>query len=99
MVFSSPVFLFIFLPLLIGSYYALRKELRNAVLLVFSLVFYAWGETAVSAVLLTIIIANYIFGSIIGKILEERPANVFGLRVAMALAVIFNVGILGFFKY
>jgi len=99
MVFSSPVFLFIFLPLLIGSYYALRKELRNTVLLVFSLVFYAWGETAVTAVLLTIIIANYLFGIVIGTILEKPATGTVGLRAAMALAVIFNVGVLGFFKY
>ena len=45
MVFSSPVFLFLFLPWVLLLYFGLRVPLRNLVLLLASLFFYAWGET------------------------------------------------------
>ena len=44
MVFASPLFLFLFLPAAIVAYFALPRRWRNGVLLVASLVFYAWGE-------------------------------------------------------
>ncbi len=44
LVFSSSIFLFIFLPLVLFLYFIVRAELRNFVLLAFSLIFYAWGE-------------------------------------------------------
>ncbi len=44
MVFSSPIFLFVFLPLTLGLYYLLPREAKNGFLLAASLVFYAWGE-------------------------------------------------------
>ena len=44
MVFSSPIFLFVFLPLTLGLYYLLPRSAKNLFLLVASLVFYAWGE-------------------------------------------------------
>ena len=44
MVFSSPIFLFVFLPLTLGLYYLLPRSFKNGFLLLASLVFYAWGE-------------------------------------------------------
>jgi alginate O-acetyltransferase complex protein AlgI len=44
MVFSSPIFLFLFLPVTLGLYFLLRSRLRNAWLLGMSLAFYGWGE-------------------------------------------------------
>ena len=43
MVFSSLIFIFIFLPLVLVSYYLVPKRLRNTIILLFSLIFYAWG--------------------------------------------------------
>ena len=52
MVFSSPLFLFVFLPLVLGLHLLAPRPLRNAVLLLASLLFYAWGETDYVAVML-----------------------------------------------
>ena len=60
MVFSSFVFLFLFLPLVILTYFAVKNRVfRNVVLLVFSLVFYAWGEPVYLLLMIGSIIINY----------------------------------------
>ena len=60
MVFSAPTFLFVFLPLTLALYFAVRgMALKNAVLLVLSLAFYAWGEPVMIAVMLGSIGFNY----------------------------------------
>ena len=61
MVFSSFTFLFIFLPLVLLTYFlAKKRQLRNIVLLVFSLIFYAWGEPVYVILMLLSIIVNYL---------------------------------------
>ena len=52
MVFSSPVFLFLFLPLVLAAHGFAPRRLRNAVLLFASLLFYAWGEKSYVVVML-----------------------------------------------
>ena len=52
MVFASPIFLFLFLPLTLAAYFAVPRSWRNGVLLVSSLVFYAWGEAPYLALVL-----------------------------------------------
>ncbi len=93
MVFSSFTFLFIFLPLVLLTYFlAKKRQYRNIVLLIFSLIFYAWGEPVYVLLMLLSIIVNYLIALKI-----ER--NKKGKNKWMIIDVIFNLGIIGFFKY
>jgi alginate O-acetyltransferase complex protein AlgI len=94
MVFSSPLFLFVFLPLALGLHLVAPKRLRNAVLLLASLFFYAWGETEYVAVMLVSIFANYLFA-----LWVERDRRESRGRLAVGLAVVFNLALLAYFKY
>ena len=67
MVFSSTLFLFVFLPFTLAGYYIIRKELRNTFLLIMSLLFYAAGEPSFVFVMMASILANYILGLMIWK--------------------------------
>ncbi len=92
MVFSSLVFLFLFLPATIAFYYLAPKKLRNLVLLASSLFFYAWGETIYVPVMLGSIFLNYVFGRFVGSAAKRK-----NLYLAAGIAV--NLLLLGFFKY
>jgi alginate O-acetyltransferase complex protein AlgI len=94
MVFSSPVFLFLFLPCVLLLYFGLRTSLRNLVLLGSSLFFYAWGETYLVLLMVLSIIVNWGLGLWIGS--TEAPPR---RRVGLALGVVFNLGLLVAFKY
>lgn len=93
MVFSSPIFLFLFLPALLAAYFASPRPARNAVLLVASLLFYAWGEGPYTAVMVGSIAINYVFGRAI-----SRAGGVARRRWTVA-AVAANLALLGWFKY
>lgn len=67
MVFSSTVFLFIFLPILLGIYFAFKDKYANYVLLFGSLFFYAWGEPKNILLMLAAIVVNYVIGIGIDK--------------------------------
>ena len=70
MVFSSLSFLFLFLPALLAVYYLVprrHREVRNAVLLLFSLVFYAWGEPRYALLMVLTILGFYVCGLGIGR--------------------------------
>lgn len=93
MVFSSFTFLFIFLPLILITYFlAKKRKYRNIVLLMFSLVFYAWGEPIYVLLMLLSIIVNYI----IALKIEKNPKC---KKKWLIADIIFNLGIIGFFKY
>ena len=62
MVFSNLVFLFIFLPIVLTVYYISPRKLKNIILLLASLVFYAWGEPTYVFLMLLSIAINYVFG-------------------------------------
>ena len=95
MVFSSPIFLFRFLPIVLILYLVIaHRHLRNPVLLAASLLFYAWGETWFVLVMLVSIAANYLFGIWVDRT-RGRPSG----RWAVACSVVFNLGLLGTFKY
>ncbi len=94
MIFCSPVFLFLFLPLVLGLYFFLRPDLRNLVLLTASLIFYLWGEKIFVLVLLGSITANYWLGWWI-----DRTQGRWFAHLAIAVAVLVNLGLLGTFKY
>ncbi|MDP6954987.1 MAG: MBOAT family protein, partial [Planctomycetota bacterium] len=71
MVFSSQVFLFLFLPLVLLLYLVLGRWFRNLVLLTASLFFYAWGEQEVVILMLASIVGNYAFGRWLGSAQER----------------------------
>ncbi len=92
MLFSSTIFLFYFLPLVLALYYTVGRigiRLRNGLLLAASLIFYAWGEPKNVLLLLASCLANYLFGLAVA-----------GRRKGfLILAVGFNLGLLFVFKY
>ena len=97
MVFSDPVFLFFFLPAVILFTRLSPKRLRNAALLVFSLLFYAWGEPLYVLLMLAVIAGNYLAGVILARLPAESRGR--GRKLTLALAILFDLAILGSFKY
>ena len=93
MVFSSFVFLLIFLPLCLGCSFAARStRAKNAVLCAFSLVFYAWGEPVYLLLMLASIGVNWLIGLVMERFPERKKA-------LLAAAVLLNIGAIGYFKY
>lgn len=97
MVFSSSIFLFIFLPVVLLGYYVIRKPLRNAFLLIMSLGFYAWGEPKFVFVMIASILLNYAAGLLIDW--TKRTRGLGWQRLALWLTVAFNLGMLFYYKY
>ena len=95
MVFSSNIFIFFFLPAVLIAYYLSPKRLRNLVLLVFSLFFYAWGEPVYLLLMLLTIVVNYLCGNMI---YAQRQRGQSGMAV-MLVSLIVNLGLLAYFKY
>ena len=95
MVFSSTIFLCIFLPLVLLGYYICPKKGRNLFLLIASLVFYAWGEPKYVFLMIFSIIANYVFG----LLLDKFRRNSRRLKLILVLSVVVDLGLLGVFKY
>ncbi len=98
MVFSSLIFLYLFLPVCLlcyGLFPSLRA--KNAVLILFSLVFYAWGEPFYILLLLGSVLINYLLGLGIGKAQQQNHPKLAGFWCGTSL--VFNIGLLGVFKY
>lgn len=93
MLFNSLIFLFVFLPLCLLAYYLVPKVLRNAVLLLFSLIFFAWGGVAYTLLLLVSMAINYFtaLGIESVRMALRRKVLVFG--------IVLNLGLLVWFKY
>lgn len=96
MVFSSLVFLFAFLPMALAVYYVAPRRAKNAILLLLSLLFYAWGEPIYILVMLASLSAAYAFGIAIGECRERAPKRAKRLTAA---SVSVSVAFLFFFKY
>jgi len=96
MVFSSQIFLFIFLPVVLALYIVIPKRFRNISLLVFSFIFYAWSDWAFIIVLLFYIGFDFLFGLLIQK---SQTYNEIIQKIIFVFAIIINLGILVFFKY
>ncbi len=96
MLFSSIVFLFYFLPIVFILYYllAFSRMLQNILLLIASLIFYAWGEP----VYVFLMLASIIFNSIMGY-LVERPKKASGKKIALVVDIVVNLLVLFVFKY
>lgn len=95
MVFSSLLFLFLFLPVFILLYYLSPMRIRNAILLVTSLIFYAWGEP----IYIFIMIFSTVFDYMNGILIESYRHRKAIARGALIMSMIGSLGILGFFKY
>ena len=96
MLFSSTVFLFAFLPAVLILYYIAPRKVRNLILFVFSLVFYAWGEPVYVFLMIASTIVAYITGLLADKTKEGRKAWV--PKVSLIAAILWNMGLLLFFK-
>ena len=97
MLFSSTVFLFLFLPAVLLLYYIVPRKVRNLVLFVFSLVFYAWGEPVYVFLMIGSTIVAYITGLLADKTVKGRKAWV--PKVSLIVAILWNMGLLLFYKY
>ena len=94
MVFSSLTFLLGFLPLVLIVYFAAPKALKNTILFIFSLLFYAWGEPVYVGLMIFSTLLDYTCGRVAEKYRGGRPA-----KAALIVSVCANLGLLGLFKY
>ena len=97
MVFSSTTFLLAFLPLVGILYFICPRKLRNALLLVFSLLFYGWGEPKYILIMLFSTVFDYCNGLAIGHFRAVGKPK--GAKAVLVVSVVGNLSILGFFKY
>ena len=95
MVFSSILFLFRFFPIAMLVYYIAPRRYKNLVLLVESLVFYSWGEVRYFPIMIASILVDFIASNGIERHRQSKGA----CRAFLTLSVVFNLGMLGFFKY
>lgn len=93
--FADILFLFVFFPLCVG-FYLFKKQVkyRNAVLLVFSLIFYAWGEPLKLVLLLLSAMINFL----LARSIDSNRGNKL-CKMSLILSLIYNIGMLGIFKY
>jgi alginate O-acetyltransferase complex protein AlgI len=97
MIFSTPLFLFVFLPIFIIFCFIFKKSLRNLFLIVCSLLFYAWGEPKYVFLLIISIFANYLFSLLIDS--SQHHQKRLNSRFWLGLALVVNLAFLGCFKY
>ena len=95
MLFSSLEFIFLFLPITLTIYYIMPKRGKNAVLFVSGIVFYAFGEIRLLPIFLLTIAVDFAFGLLIEKNVQCKVLA----RSLLIFAVIFNIALLGYFKY
>ena len=98
MVVSTPIFLFLFLPAVLVLNYIIPKKYiaaKNVVLLIASLFFYAWGEPKNVLLMLLSIAVNYVCGLLLGRFDSDEKKR----KVVLWASVVFNLGLLFFFKY
>lgn len=92
MLFSSMIFLWGFLPLTLLSYYIVKPKYKNILLLIASLIFYAWGEPVYILLMIFTITINYVAGIILDRLSRGRKWVLF-------LSVVINLGLLFYYKY
>lgn len=97
MVFSSILFITRFLPLVLAIYFVVPKRIRNLVLFLSSILFYAWGEPVYILLMCFTITVDYVFGLIIDRQISAGKKK--SAKVSLAAAVVINLALLGFFKY
>ena len=95
MVFSSIVFLYIFFPIMLLIYFAVPKKFKNAVMILASLVFFAWGEIRYIFIMLILAVMDFFCG----KGIDKNEGNRRKQRIYLLIDVGVNLLILFFFKY
>lgn len=95
MIFSSVLFMSIFLPITLGIYFIAPRKWRNLVLFIASLVFYAWGEPVYVVLMLFSTVVDYTHGIL----LEKYDSNDTIRKILVISSACINLGLLGFFKY
>ena len=94
-IFSSLVFLFVFLPIALSIYYLVPRKGKNFILLLLSLVFYAWGEPIYVFLMLFSILIDYVNGLLVEHFSNEPKKA----KLVVLSSIIVNLAILMFFKY
>ena len=95
MVFSSLIFIYFFLPIVLVSYYITPKKYKNIVLLISGLFFYAWGEPVYVLMMLFTTAVDYTAGRVIDRFDDKTAVR----RIALIGSIVINLGILFVFKY
>lgn len=95
MVFSSLIFIFMFLPITLLIYYIFPKKLRNLIILIASLIFYGWGEPVYISLMIFSIIFDYISSLIIYRFRMYKKFS----KIIFINTIVVNIGLLAFFKY
>ncbi len=96
MVFSSILFMFIYLPVVLAVYYIVPWKWRNPWLFVVNLIFYGWGEPVYIVLMLFSIIVNYITGIFVGKYRDDNKPKA---KTYLVINIVINLAMLMFFKY
>ena len=102
MVFSSYIFLFYFLPIVLIAYYILPRKAKHLILLIFSYIFYGWSNPIFMLLMLTSTTIDYVCGRIImheQKINASQTFKSSRQRIALITSICSNLCLLGFFKY
>lgn len=95
MVFSNIFFLYVFMPVLFAAYFIIKNNTyRRAVLIAFSLVFYAWGEPVYVFLMIGLVLADYVFGLLI-----DHTRSVWMKKFWLIIAVVSNLSVLGVYKF
>ena len=94
MLFSSIPFLYYFLPAVLILYFLVPRALKNTVLLLSSLLFYAWGEPMYVFLMIGTILLFYVCGILIGRSKTQK-----GKKLWLIVSVVISLGLLGYFKY
>lgn len=97
MIFSSPIFLFIFLPIFFGIYYLTPSRFRNIVILVGSYIFYAWWRVDFLLLFVAVTLCNFIVGNAIYQALSQHKQN--RAKHWLICGLVIDLGTLGYFKY
>lgn len=96
MVFSSLLFVYIFLPVTLFLYFISPTKVKNIVLLIVSIIFYAWGEPVYVGLILFSAVADYGYGLLISTFREKKQRSA---KLVLILSLLTNLAVLGFFKY
>ncbi|WP_313232945.1 MBOAT family O-acyltransferase [Tissierella praeacuta] len=97
MVFSSILFLFYFLPVVLTIYFISPKKYRNFILFLSSLLFYSWGEPKYIWIMLFSTVLDYTCGKLVYRYKDNKDVN--KSRLWLGVSIFTNLGLLGFFKY
>ena len=96
MIFSTTIFVFLFLPLFLAGYYLLPFRYRSGWILLGSWAFYAWWRLDFLSLIVATTIWTYALGAVVARERLARPSRA---RAALALGCVLNLGILAYFKY